>query len=187
MKIPDCFLKKPNQPLFITCPACRSSRLRKHGSYTRKSFHGQKDPAATLPVQIPRYRCLNPECCRCTFSVLPEHVLRYCRFRLPSLLNIHLNHSAGMSLYQLIKIWKLGRSVLKRALAMLDRFIAWIRDLYRELSDGQPAQAEPVGATIRHLSLLLGWPEIVECWYRRHYPRRFKTTNRSATLYSSMS
>jgi hypothetical protein len=101
------------------------------------------------------------------------------------LLIIRSNHSAGVSLYQLIKIWKLGRGVLKRALAMLDRFVPWIHDLYRELFDGQPAQTDPVGATIRSLDLRLGWSEIVECWYRRLYPRRFKMTNRSATQYSS--
>ena len=185
MKIPFCFLTKPNWPKSITCPTCRSSRSRKHGSYTRTSFHGQQDPAVALPVQIPRYRCLNPECRRCTFSILPEQVLRYCRFCLPSLLIIHLNHSAGMSLYQLIKIWRIGRGVLKRALAMIDRFIPWICDLYRELFDGQPAQRKPVGVTIRRINLRLGWSEIVECWYRRHYPGRFKTTNRRATQYSS--
>jgi hypothetical protein len=112
MKIPFCFPTKPTWPKSITCPSCRSSRSRKHGSYTRYSFHGQQAPAVALPVRIPRYRCLNPECRRCTFSILPEQLLRYCRFCLPSLQIIHLSHSAGVSLYQLIKLWRIGRGVL---------------------------------------------------------------------------
>lgn len=181
MKIPECFLRKPIPPQPITCPACRSSRFCKHGSYTRNSFHGQKDPAEALLVQVPRYRCLNPECRLCTFSVLPEQILRYCRFCLPSLLSIHWSHSAGVSVYQLIKIWSLGRSAIKRALAMLDRFAPWIHELHRELFADQPAQSEPMSVTIRRLVMRLGWSEIAQCWYRHHYPRRFKVTNRSAT------
>jgi hypothetical protein len=50
-------------------------------------------------VIISRYRCLNPECPRRTFPVLPPLVLRYSRFFWPCLLALKMSLDQGLTPY----------------------------------------------------------------------------------------
>ena len=138
MKIPDCHVHYASNKDHFLCPGCHCSLYRKHGFYIRKGFH---TPNHTIvhPIKIPRYLCLNPECTRCTFSILPPDVMRYCRFFWPGLLVLKSALDAGAVLKRLARnVWHVGHKVMVRAAALLDRLCPWVACLHQELTAGKP-------------------------------------------------
>ena len=169
MNIPNCPARRANG--LVSCPGCHLCQCRKHGFYLRKGFHA-KNGAVAIPVWIPRYRCLNPECPRCTFSILPPMVMRYCRFFWPCLLTLSGNLDAGVSPSHLSEqVWHVGRGVILRAAALMDRLGPWVERLHREITDGKPMRR--LELMVKIIAAKLGRPELVERWYRHRYPSRF--------------
>jgi hypothetical protein len=172
MKITNCPLKSVNNLYeIVLCPGCRSPVCRKHGFYLRKGFHTQKYGTPIIIV-VPRYRCLNPECPRCTFSVLPPMVMRYCRFFWPCLIALYQTLAGGATPYHLARyVWHVGREVILRAATLLRRLCPWVERLYREITDGNAAR--DTASMVKAVTAKIGRLELVERWYRHRYPLRF--------------
>jgi len=128
--------------------------------------------AVALPVRVPRYRCLNPDCRRRTFSVLPPNVLPYCRFYWLYLLSLKESLSGGATLNSLAQqVWHVGWAVIARGTALLRRMEVWVEQLHRELTDGGPGQE--LCRMVKIVTGVLGPCELVQRWYRHRYPLRF--------------
>jgi hypothetical protein len=153
---------------FARCPDCHFI-CGKHGFYVRKGFHREPGKRA-VRIAIIRYRCKEPGCKRCTFSVLPPLVLPYCRFIWRDLLRVEAGYLGGESRYSLACAWKVDWGVLGRATALLEQMRRWVGDQYREVMDG--AAAAGLGGMVRLLVARLGRAELVGRWYRHRYPRR---------------
>lgn len=152
----------------VFCPGCHSSRYRKHGGYFRKGFHVSGRTIA-VPITIPRYRCLNKECSRCTFSVLPPMVLRYCRFFWPCLLFVL--RTSIIERAPLSAAWNVSRGVAHRTAAVLTAITSWVSGLYREVTDG--CAGTNLGRMVKTIVHKIGRVELSNRWYRHRYPRRF--------------
>ena len=151
----------------VVCPVCRHSRCRRHGTYVRRGFHAPNH-AAARPVRVLRYRCLNPDCRRRTFSILPPFVLPYCRFHWSSLRALRLSLSRGVSIRHLARhVWHVTRAVIVRAAALLAQVDHWVEGLHREVSDGQPG--EGLERMVKTIIAKIGYPELVFRWYRHRY------------------
>ena len=86
----------------IICPQCGEHHLViKWGSYRRYLFDGDDS------VSIQRFRCLNRQCSRCHFSVLPHPFLPVLRVPLCFLMALLAFHQKGCSVAQLAR--KAGR------------------------------------------------------------------------------
>ena len=110
----------------ITCPRCKTRQLCKHGTYQRKGFH-VRGRIMSVTRTVKRYRCKNPLCSCCTFSVLPSGTLRYCRFSCSGLLALKEALRSGASPYHLARhVWHVGREVITRAGAQLERLTSFI-------------------------------------------------------------
>jgi len=115
---------------------------------------------------------VNPQCRRCTFSVLPPLVLRYCRFLWPDLLAVKDALDAGTSAYRLARtVWHVGRRVIVRAAVLLTHMGWWVEALHREMRDGRPARA--LRSMVKRVACRLGRGELTDRWYRHRYPLRF--------------
>jgi transposase-like protein len=98
-------------PCPVYCLFCRQGSTRKHGVYVRKGFHARMGSTA-MQDSVQRYRCLNRECKRATFSILPEDVLPLCRFRWSDLVSVQHALGAGTSVYHLARhVWGVGRGM----------------------------------------------------------------------------
>ena len=180
MKIPYCPAKNIADRDKITCPACHCTFCRSHSSYSRKGFHRQSK-ALVIEIPVQRYLCLNKDCPRCTFSVLPPMVLPYCRFFWPSLLVVRQSLASGSTPYHLAQhVWYVGRGVIVRAAALLNRLDTWVGELYREVTDG--IQACELGFMVKNVTRKLGRIEFIDRWYRHRYPRRFPHKNERHTI-----
>lgn len=132
-------------------------------------------------VLVQRFRCLNQECKRCTFSVLPPMVLRYSRFFWPCLLALGQALASGSSMYHQARyVWHVERQVIVRAAALLDRLDTWVGGQYQEVTDG--AQACELGFMVKIVTRKLGRIELIDRWYRHRYPLRFSHKNERHTI-----
>jgi hypothetical protein len=171
MKIPNCRVQGAS--VQVCCSKCHSPRHRGHGKYTRKGFHIGKDKTAE-PVSVPRFLCLNPDCPRRTFSILPPLVLRYSRFFWPCLLVLSQALAAGETPYHLARhVCHVGRGVILRAAVLLKHLGPWVEELHRELTEGRPARE--LALMVKIITAKLGRIELGERWYRHRYPLRFST------------
>jgi hypothetical protein len=152
----------------VICPGCHSRHYRKHGSYSRKGFH-LRDHSFSAPITIQRYRCRNKDCPRCTFSVLPPMVLRYCRFFWPCLLFVLRTSSIERS--PLSSAWNVSRGVARRAAAVLTAITSWVSELYQEVTDG--GAGADLERMVKIIIRKIGRVELSNRWYRHHYPLRF--------------
>lgn len=159
----------------LCCPSCQLSHCCKHGFYFRKGFtFRHKDTLSTpvLPVKVARFRCLNPDCLRCTFSVLPPGIMPYCRFYWADLLDIHFSRLSGASLYSLAKqVWNVGSAAIRRAMLLLNILTPWITSQHQEVTNGLPARG--LAQMVKIITAKLGRHQMVHRWYRHRYPRRF--------------
>ena len=170
MKIPVCHVHSASNKSRFRCPWCHGDLYRKHGFYVRKGFHAP-NCAAAIPVKVQRHLCLNPQCRRCTFSILPDGVLCYCRFFWPYLLALNRALREGMTPYRLARhLWHVGRRVILRAAALLKSLEHWMAALYQELTDGRIASG--LDGMMRFIADAIGWSEFERRWYRHRYPRR---------------
>jgi hypothetical protein len=172
MNITYCPLRcATDREVWVRCPWCRSERCHRHGCYARKGFH-LRNRAVSIPLVVPRYRCCNPQCpCR-TFSLLPPMVLRYCRFFWPCLCTLRKELSRGLSAYHLARhVWHVGRGVIVRAAALLERLGPWVASLHRELTDGKADRELPL--MVKVISGKLGPVALLWRWYRHRYGGRF--------------
>lgn len=173
--------RSPKSPqVFHCCPACNSPDCRKHGSYVRKGFHS-RTRAPVIRV-VPRYRCLNSQCPRRTFSILPPGVLRYCRFLCPSLLSLKAARNNGISACRLALRWFTGRRVIAYAMSQLELMGCFADGLYRELADGAAAPQLPL--TVKFLVAKIGYPALNWRWYCHRYPLR-AVCRKDATQFDS--
>jgi len=172
MNITFCPLQYANAAVSISCPTCHTTRYRRHGAYSRKGFHTLNDVVA-IPMTVQRYRCLNTECPRCTFSILPPHVMRYSRFFWPCLLALRQALAIGLTPYHQAKhVWQVGRGVIVRAAALLNQLAPWVEELHQELTDG--GQVRKLRFMVKIIIRKLGRIELVDRWYRHRYPLRFR-------------
>jgi hypothetical protein len=88
----------------------------KNGRFTRKGLHS-KASSSCFQIVIKRYLCTNPLCWRATFSVLPQKVLRYCRFFWPCLLAVWDSLVTTPPAIIAHK-WNVGCGVIERAKAL---------------------------------------------------------------------
>ena len=179
MKITDCPAGSLSYCVKINCPGCHHTDCRKHGTYTRKGFH-RLDLSETIVKQVQRYLCLNPDCIRITFSVLPPMVLPYCRFFWPSLLAIRQALATEAVSCNLPLLWHIGRRVIVRAAALLGRLNTWAGRLYQEVTDG--GQPDDLGFMVKIMVRKLGRIELLDRWYRHRYPLRFSDKNEHHTI-----
>jgi len=161
MNILVCPLQQPIAPQPVFCPGCHPKHFCKHGVYTRKGFH-VRGGIIPIPTAIQRYRCLNQECSRCTFSVLPPMTLRYCRFFWPCLHLLWRTHGKGLPI---------SRGVARRAEKSLALICAWVKALYREVTDGESGFGP--GHMVNIIVGKIGGTELSNRWYRHRYPGRF--------------
>lgn len=171
MNIRICPLQNVVLPGSIVCSTCGSTHYRGHGSYSRKGFH-LRGHMVTIPLKVPRFLCLNSECPRVSFSILPSQTMRYSRFFWPCLLALIDALSAGSSIYhQARQVWHVGWAVIRRASKLLQRLSPWIESLHRELTNGMPPRE--LGFMVKILIAKLGPLELTQRWYRHRYPKRF--------------
>ena len=171
--------KENTSAVAAVCPYCKTSHCRKHGFYTRKGFHGSC--AIVLPMPVQRYRCLNKECSHRTFSVLPPMVMRYCRFFWPCLLSVWASTASGVRDHCLAGIWKVGRHVILRAVALKDSLWPWVRKLYRELTSGGPVRS--LERMVKIITAIIGQDELRSRWYCHRYSRRVIRTKNTDTQF----
>lgn len=163
----------------VFCPACHFPDCPYHGTYIRKGFH-RENPNTIIQIAVPRYRCLNQACDRRTFSVLPQHVLPYCRFFWPSLLTI-LHATAGKMIPSTLAArWHVSRRVILRAAALLTQMSKWIDQIHQEVCDG--LQRSGFEFMVKMVVGKLGRIQLNHRWYRYRYPRRFPGKNSFHTI-----
>jgi len=107
----------------IVCPECgERHRLTKWGFYIRYLFHGDDS------THIQRFRCLNRQCPRFTFSILPHPLLPVVRVPLCFMLMLLSMNQKGCSVAHLAR--KSGKSwpVIRRALKMAKRFQSFLQN-----------------------------------------------------------
>ena len=96
--------------------------------------------------------------------------MRYCRFFWSALVAVKQSLAAGISAYWLARhVWHVGRGVIVRAAALLRDMAVWVAQLHQELTDG--AAVHDLGQMVKIATHKLGRVELVERWYRHHYPR----------------
>jgi hypothetical protein len=167
MNILVCPLQQPTDPEPVFCPGCHSHDHCKHGVYTRKGFHIRYG-IITIPISVQRYRCRNKECPRCTFSVLPPMVLRYCRFFWPCLLLIVRASDVENSP---LPAWEISHGVALRVAVVRTAITLWVSELYREVTGG--GAVTNLGRMVKIIVHKIGRVELSNRWYRHRYPRRF--------------
>jgi hypothetical protein len=152
----------------VVCPTCHSDQCPKHGRYMRKGFH-TLNKSTSLPTPIQRHRCLNPECKRRTFSVLPPMVLRYCRFFWPCL-QVIWNKLKCHSICHIARIWNVDRRVIAGADASQSIIHKWVARQHQELTNGSKVRSLPL--MVKIISFKTGPVELMNNWYCYRYPRR---------------
>jgi hypothetical protein len=179
MKIRNCSKAYLQERAHIFCPRCHQTGCPYLGRYFRKGFH-RKNPSDVIVVAVSRYLCLNPACEQRTFSVLPSHVLPYCRFFWPSLLRIMRGLAAGIVPSYLSQLWHVSRRVIIRAATLLGRMDMWIGQVHQEVCDG--GERGGFEAIVETVLGKLGRVELTNRWYCHYYPGRFMNKNMRHTI-----
>lgn len=142
---------KQNLTSKIVCPECgERHRLTKWGFYTRYLFHGDDS------LQIQRFRCLNGQCPRFTFSILPHPLLPVVRFPLCFMLMLLSMYQKGCSLADLAR--KSGKSwpLIRRALNMGKRLRSFLENEVRTIL-GLPSPCLQPAATWTFFAHAFSW------------------------------
>jgi hypothetical protein len=132
-------------------------------------------------MEIPRYRCLNPDCPRCTFSILPSNVIRYCRFFWTGLFALKAALDAGAASKRLARnLWHVGQRVIIRAAALIEHLYPLVTNQHQELTPDRPVRQ--LGLMVKIITAKLGHHELNWRWYRHRYPLRFPDKNGPHTI-----
>lgn len=175
MNINFCPLQYKHKSLSVSCPFCHSNRCRKHGYYQRKGFH-RKNSCIVIPMEIPRFRCTNPQCKHRTFSLLPQMVLRYCRFFWPCLQMIWSLIARGFRPYYIARIWEVDRAVIVRAVTLQSTLQSFVEKLHQEIYDGTVNHSGmTLTLMVKFVILKIGFSVLANHWYCHRYPRRYFT------------
>lgn len=175
MNINFCPLQHKHKSLDVVCPFCHSKQCRKHGYYQRKGFH-RKNNCIVIPMAIPRFRCTNPQCKRSTFSLLPQMVLRYCRFFWPCLQMIWSSIARGLTPCQIARIWGVDRAVIVRAATLQSTLQSFVEKLHQETYDGTVSHSGlALTLMVKFVILKIGFSALANRWYCHRYPRRYAT------------
>jgi len=136
-------LAKHNLTSDIICPGC-GERLRifKWGFYWRYLFSGQER------TKIQRYKCRNPQCPRCTFSVLPRPLLPILRHPICFYLALLAMQRKGVKIASLANTCKHGRTVIRRCLKRARQIEAFLKN---ELKNRYPCCTTPSWTTFCHI------------------------------------
>lgn len=149
------------------CPFCLLSHVWRHGTYERKGFHSRHGSEQIISV-VQRYRCVNPDCPHCTFSVLPDGVIPYCRFFWSDLLRIHETSRERASSYKIARQWfGISVSAVWHVRKLLGRLSDWAQQQYRELMNGKTVsdlQQCVEGLVQKHGGTVLRYQ-----WFRTNY------------------
>ena len=142
----------------IICPQCGERHLViKWGSYRRYLFDGDD----RVPIQ--RFRCLNRQCSRCTFSVLPHPFLPVVRVPLSFFLAILSSHQKGCSVAQLARNAVKSWAMIRRCLSMASRVETFL----------QKEVAAIVGRGSPCLQPSAVWTVFTHCFSWAFFPNRF--------------
>jgi hypothetical protein len=138
-------------------------------------------------MSIQRYLCLNPDCPRCTFSILPPNIMRFCRFFWTDLVVLKIALDAGVVAPRRLakNVWHVGKGVILRASALLKSLCAWVAVLHQELTTGKPQR--DFGLMVKIITAKLGRIELVWRWYRHRYPLRFQAKENTTQFSSPLS
>jgi len=143
----------------IFCPECGERyRWVKHGFYRRYLFDGEDQ------IAVQRYRCCNPDCPRCTFSILPYPFLRIVRLPLCVLMLLLERRENGASIARLSRAVAKGKGVVRRALHKAERIRPWLD------SEGVVAAWGPDP----ELSPKEGWTAFIHDFSRVFYPALYR-------------
>jgi len=128
------YVAKQNLISEINCPQCGERHLIiKWGSYCRYLFEGDE----TIAIQ--RFRCLNRQCSRSTFSILPHPFLPVARVPLCFFLAVLSLHQEGCSVAQMARAAGKRWSVIRRCLTMAGRVKVFLHsELYAIMGIGLP-------------------------------------------------
>ena len=122
------FVAKQNLIADVICPQCGERRLIiKWGCYHRYLFDGDQTAA------IQRFRCLNRQCSRCTFSVLPHPLLPVLRVPLCFLLALLSLHQKGLSIARLARQTGKGWAMIRRCLIIARRVKAFVHSEFADI------------------------------------------------------
>ncbi len=148
-------------PSEFVCPACGERyRLIKWGSYTRYLFDGDDT------IKIQRVRCLNQQCHRCTFNVLPHPLLPILRVPLCFLLALLDMHQQGSTIADLAKRSGKNWPVIRRCLSMARR----IQKFFRDQLDTILAVSSPC------LCPVVCWTRFTQVFSWAFFPELFRKT-----------
>lgn len=149
------FVAKQNLIADVICPQCGERHLIiKWGCYYRYLFDSDETAA------IPRFRCLNRQCSRCTFSVLPHPFLPVLRVPLCFLLALLVLRQKGCSIARMAREAGKRWTVIRRCLLIARRVRALLNN---ELADiGSPC-----------LKPTLAWTAFTQRFSWAFFPKRF--------------
>lgn len=148
-------------PSEFVCPACgERHRLIKWGSYTRYLFDGDDI------IKIQRVRCLNQQCHRCTFNVLPHPLLPILQVPLCFLRALLDMHQLGSTIADLAK--RSGKSwpVIRRCLSMARRIQKFFRDQLETI----------LGVSSPCLCPAVCWTRFTQVFSWAFFPQRHRKT-----------
>lgn len=152
---------KQNLTSEFVCPACgERHRLIKWGSYTRYLFDGDDT------IEIQRVRCLNQQCPRSTFNVLPHPFLPILPVPLCFLTALLDMHQEGSTIAELAvgsgKSW----AVIRRCLSMARRIQRFLREMVQTF----------LGLSSPCLCSATCWPRFTRMFSWAFFPRHHRKT-----------
>ena len=116
-------IAKQNLTSRIFCPECMEKhQVIKWGFYSRYLFHDDD------MIQIQRFRCLNGQCSRFTFSVLPHPFLPIVRVPLCFMLMLLSMYRNGHSVADLVRKSGKSWSLIRRAVDMAKQLRSFLQN-----------------------------------------------------------
>jgi hypothetical protein len=147
-------------PEFV-CPACgERHRLIKWGSYTRYLFDGDDT------IEIQRVRCLNQQCPRSTFNVLPHPFLPILRMPLCFLTALLDMHQEGSTISELAARSGKSWAVIRRCLSMARRILRFLHETVQTF----------LGMSSPCLCPATCWPRFTQMFSWAFFPRCHRKT-----------
>ena len=105
----------------VCCIWCSESiRIQRHGCYLRNDYESDEK------IAVQRFRCRNPDCEHCTFSLPPRPCLPRARLPLWMLLLIYCEHrQKGQSINRLSRLLDHSWTTIGRAVDLACKILSW--------------------------------------------------------------